>query len=535
MLARDTTRRLPIELFAYVLDYLSQPDVLRCARVSSRWRTISSGHSNYYCFAALRASISPPWSASWHILVSRFCNTLRQCRRRNVHVKISLAVAFDYSGWLNEPDGTINRAKWPDDEPVYDLYVDRVLPAIKATLPFIIDLRISCVKQEYHGRIYDTLRGSTASALRSLCLDFVGSAFDLAAEPLPPDIFCGSAPRLRKLELYDIPLPASPLQVFSAVTHVNLELSECASLRRVLTHFPNATNLDLSRLATGLHPSDRVDERVEHRIRFLTVWLGHHDLLHGRDIAHALEDRNIPSVTINPIEPHTLTVLSALLLRAPQALAMTIEFMSHEFARVLLTAFPPELDDYVRGFTVRTGDTVIGGPQHMEMVLTELRVIQSALVSIIIDYSYLKEFIRATDVLPNLEILTATIDRAVEGVDLWAPPMASPPYWRSHLACRCVVQDWRLVPPMDDDYVLQCPKLAQVVVKGVNPVRVDRCQAAHLGRCLGIPLRVPHDDSPDGPVLCLGKGVSLHGETHALARVFPAVTFLDAADDVADV
>ncbi|KZV82347.1 hypothetical protein EXIGLDRAFT_702661 [Exidia glandulosa HHB12029] len=51
----DPTSRLPPELVTIVLDWLGQPDVLRAARISRRWRAIATGHPSFYAYLVLQS------------------------------------------------------------------------------------------------------------------------------------------------------------------------------------------------------------------------------------------------------------------------------------------------------------------------------------------------------------------------------------------------------------------------------------------------------------------------------------------------
>ncbi|EJD47645.1 hypothetical protein AURDEDRAFT_163102 [Auricularia subglabra TFB-10046 SS5] len=207
----DFTLRLPVELLSWLfrIDNLLQPDVLRAARVSHRWRATAITHRSYYAHISLCASQSVPWSADCDLranyeLHSSATNsaavgkTTARCRKSLIPIA---------GHWLPVEE----------DDPV----TGRVLPAL-------------------HQR-YSALLVS-APRLELLELSF-GRFPEEDAEPLPHDLFAGHAPRLSRVSLGNtnlLPFPpavSTPARVAQLSFIISLSLAHFVLQNKLTTEW----------------------------------------------------------------------------------------------------------------------------------------------------------------------------------------------------------------------------------------------------------------------------------------------------------
>ncbi|KZV84220.1 hypothetical protein EXIGLDRAFT_776755 [Exidia glandulosa HHB12029] len=248
VLTLDPASRLPPELVTSVLDYLGQPEVLRAARISPRWRAIATRHRSFYAHLVL-----DDYAQASHF--DAFCSDVAYVVERNVH--IGLHVVLD----------SVNRIypKTWDDGAV------QVARSLLQACPFIVRFKlfIDCL-----GRLADALDDLLQQPFPMLKeLTLMRRSNDWHDQLLLPASFLsGHTSRLSKLALRGYCFPPSSAGVaysFPRLRTLALDDSRCA-LSDVAARFPDLAELSCS--GTEFIPTDSVGfHRLFPRLKHLDV------------------------------------------------------------------------------------------------------------------------------------------------------------------------------------------------------------------------------------------------------------------------
>lgn len=256
-MGRDCTGNLPLELFAAVFNLLSQPDILRCAQVSRHWRAVAATHKHYFC----HLSLAGPWNCApieWEHRVSKFYNHLLRVVKRRVRCSLHLSIDYPLHGSETEDSDHDRSTHGPAQS------WDRIWPLVQSALPRVIELRIVMSDPpKYAKDIYRHL-DTPAPLLESLFLQLSCQCeFDGPDDDIDdPDgtsraltLFANVAPRLRVVELINVPLPYDIILVFSGVSTCIYNRCDCCmygDVRRIPPLFPSLSHLELSFIELGI-------------------------------------------------------------------------------------------------------------------------------------------------------------------------------------------------------------------------------------------------------------------------------------------
>ncbi|KZV87938.1 hypothetical protein EXIGLDRAFT_839596 [Exidia glandulosa HHB12029] len=242
----DRSVLLPFELLSLILDYVGQPDVLRCAQVTRHWRSVATAHDMFYCHMVLNENGINTSSIAWEFRVSRLSNLLRSCHRRNIHASVELALrpesdfAYDtYDSDSQFDDETFDCSSYSDESPLQFSWLERFLQALRQHLATVIRLSIS---GGYKEQIWNDLR-QPAPLLRLFRI-----ADDL---DVPHDLFAGHAPRLILKHvvadsLARTNISTSNVPAFCAVSSLTLLNTKANDLTNLTSLFPALQTLSVS-------------------------------------------------------------------------------------------------------------------------------------------------------------------------------------------------------------------------------------------------------------------------------------------------
>ncbi|KZV97208.1 hypothetical protein EXIGLDRAFT_833058 [Exidia glandulosa HHB12029] len=303
----DPASRLPPELVTIVLNYLGQPDVLRAARISPRWRAIAISHPSFYAhlvFDDYADLVSDDYASSAHF--EAFCLDVAYVVERNV--RISLHVALDSVTTIRPYTKT-----WLDG-------AVQVARSLLQACPFIVRLRLVTPCLEHlqdaldellvhpYERIHNTLDDLLQQPLP--LLEFIDLTLvrdgNHDARPLPSSFLGGRAPKLRRLVLSGYSLAPSTPGVeysFPRLRTFALDNARCALLN-VAERFPALVELSCS--STEFIPADSVGfHKLFPRLKHLDV-----QPLPGSPLpwTNAEQTAQIASVSYQlrvPLRPHT--------------------------------------------------------------------------------------------------------------------------------------------------------------------------------------------------------------------------------------
>ncbi|EJD47648.1 hypothetical protein AURDEDRAFT_163105 [Auricularia subglabra TFB-10046 SS5] len=490
--ACDVTQRLPVEILSCVLDYLYQPDVLCAARVSRRWRAISRTHRHYYAHICFKNSMSAPWSANWELHVAQFCNKLRRCRKRGVRMSLCVTVVNDAYGWLTglAPNAVGQWTHWmPDTEPVRDLYLERVLPAIRDSLDSVVKLVLEG-DVAYVTHMYSALR-TPAPKLEFLELACMDNVDDVAAPPA--DLFACDAPRLRDVRMFGFSLPSQPVVAFQRARRVTLCFIDQPPLSRIMDIFRAPVSLDIScGNAEGMLPAAQSQVvSFGPNLRTLRLDISPDDRWPA-DIFLAVEKHNVAAIEYDLSGPDLH--LKQLLHNYPSSLNLLYDKEGDDPEGPVMI----HVDDghkYRRTFHIKKGD-----PWDMTR---QLDCIHSHVVFVDILHAYIQDFLREIHQLPVLT--TLRID--VRGYHEDYERLGNGAFWATAYACygdedyiylrdepiHCSADHWDpetgwgpaldTLDRFDPDFAAECPQLRDFeLYDGDGEAIVDRRELVHLAR-----------------------------------------------------
>lgn len=285
---------------------------------------------------------------------------------------------------------------------MYDLYIDRVLPAIRDSLPLVARF-VLAARPGYEDAVYSSLRGA-APILEYLSLELVDPEFTRQALPPPSDLFAESAPRLRSVYFQHITLPTAPLPVFSHVTSVDLHFLQQPPLQHIVANFPRAERLSMT---CGENPvlSGDLPARFAEHIQYLKLWGLEGD--YPSDICHAVAAQKIPFLEIEFGDYHR-PVLCHFLHHPPVLLDCRIQTQSRYWTNIALEdSVAPDSDlKYRRLFRIDSSE-----PGDTTYVLDQLKCLQHTLTTIEIDHEHLQNFVMTFATLPVLHTFKIQLDR----------------------------------------------------------------------------------------------------------------------------
>ncbi|EJD55609.1 hypothetical protein AURDEDRAFT_148014 [Auricularia subglabra TFB-10046 SS5] len=541
---RDPVHRLPVELVTCIFDLLAQPDVLRVAGVSHDWRAIATANKDYYARLVLLPTKSSPWSADWELQVARFCNHLRRCRRRGVRTSIYLAFHSQPYVWQESWRGIAHECNSEVglDQPEVDLYVDRVIPALKESMATVMNLVIQGNKFYSH-HVYGALC-SPAPQLEYLVLEESLSPIGRIM-PLPVDLLAGHAPRLRTVKLLFTPIPDDPITAFANVPHVELTCAVQPPLRSIIASFTRPTRLYIRCGYCGLDKQQyaQPDKQLHAqpvsfgpRLMSLKISWGVDGPL-APDLRVALEEQPVPSVEVDLCWSEA--TMDYFLHHAPKLLALTFHSLLvltspyTDGVQLRVEGLPRSTapDRYFRAFNADT-------EKFRRQLVPQLRLVQMRIAELSIPHALLSVFVRAVHDLRELRVLSVNVTGHV------LTASARPAFWWPDEAWSCfryTALDPLPVPPdfdpgaQDDPWpdpeplnsldeskhaTISCPSLHRFELCNDEAARlayVNRRQLVHFGRVLSL-LR-----SEPSVTLCL-KGVRLYGSAHVgLSMMFSEI------------
>lgn len=225
----DYSAKLPVEVLARILDWMSFLDLVRAGHVSKRWRDISRHHPNFW----QTIKLSSTESAS----IDRYNAQLRVSARYSIKVHLNIV-------GTSEPETART-----------------VLAALARNIHRVEKLHIQA-DPDRAVDVFGALQ-SPAPRLRQFVLSF--NVAPMHAPAFPCNIFDGDAPLLRAVMLNDICIPEDPVPAFALVEtawHAESMFStdQCGEwiyVQRWLQIFPAASSL-------GFHGGERrMDPRTD--------------------------------------------------------------------------------------------------------------------------------------------------------------------------------------------------------------------------------------------------------------------------------
>ncbi|EJD36622.1 hypothetical protein AURDEDRAFT_129947 [Auricularia subglabra TFB-10046 SS5] len=367
-------------------------------------------HKAYYARATIHNPFSAPWSTDMDLRVSKFCQTLRRCKRRSVRLSLDIDIEWDRGRWLWDL-GIRRHHSWLDDEPLCDLFVERILPALADVLPLVFKLRIRAYPG-YPEAIYGALRGA-APLLEYLELDLSDeyNGYEAEAPPPPHDLLASNAPRLRVLRLADIELPSTPIHAFQHVDDVHVEFVSQPALSHIMACLPRPTCL---RISGGKYNPDpgayAVTASFGPRIRTLVLSLAIYED-YPEDICNALKLQRIQHVQLD-FSSGALDIFP-FLDYLPEYLSLAVQPDRDGFAglgRIEFAPADPLSDACTRAFVFSDLDF------KRPFLRTQLSLLSHRLVRVEMLHKYLTKFVYAMRSLPELTVLAVDITHT-----LWRP------------------------------------------------------------------------------------------------------------------
>ncbi|KZV78247.1 hypothetical protein EXIGLDRAFT_847702 [Exidia glandulosa HHB12029] len=240
----DCFHRIPTELVSYILDFLTQRDVLNVAATCARLKNVASAHQLFYRYISLR--VPQPYyiandvdSLALSPEIIRFEQSMDDARQAQRRVSVSIWIPFFSSPWWSNLNWDMIRSD-------YSLVIQqRVVATLGRSLQdYVISLTIhtQCFGGLFHG-IFST---TPALYLRHLSLSLYDESDDSGYEEwhgnvISAEIFACLAPRLRSVEI-DNRVTNYPIAAFSRVREVILT-SGLIPLHDVALHFPQVQHL----------------------------------------------------------------------------------------------------------------------------------------------------------------------------------------------------------------------------------------------------------------------------------------------------
>ncbi|EJD39314.1 hypothetical protein AURDEDRAFT_153894 [Auricularia subglabra TFB-10046 SS5] len=503
-------RPMASELSLYVLDNLGQPDVIRAARVSRRWRSVAVIHRYYYASIVFWSPTSAPWSLDTDFTVSKFCQTLRWCKLRGVRLCLDLDIERDAGRWIWDYD--IQRDYgWLDVGSLHDPFVECVLPALADVLSQVVKLRLKAhPEHHYPDYVYASLRGA-APLLGHFELDLSDESgrYGMHAPPPPLDLFASNAPQLRTVKLWDIELPDMPIPALLPVDDVDLQFIFQPPLSLITACFPRSRSL-LMRCGndTLILESPAPAATFSPTLQRLKLHLSLYDEF-PPDIRAALKTERIPHVELGFCSegPDIFSLIDHL----PEYLSLALrpdpeDHPDNDGRMELAPAEQSSSNPLTRAFAFSDYD-------FEDPLLAQLSLLNHRLVRIEIAHKFLARAVLSMRSLPELKTLTIDITDMLG--DFWHPeymyyPRRVIPVFQdasSNRESSSAVLPLEAVYQGSEEWTLDCPKLTRLALHdgGASSV-IETRELLHLARDLSL-LRSDSD-----PLVTLElEGVSVAG------------------------
>ncbi|KZV95256.1 hypothetical protein EXIGLDRAFT_748220, partial [Exidia glandulosa HHB12029] len=245
----DYSLRLPNEMVTRAFHYLSQPDVLRVARVCSRWRSVARKVPGFYAHLILDGDHFNKLPA-YEQRIETFTRQLRDAASAGFRLSLVISVQWDADEQLDtdySSDEEYHHDAYDLDEIMPKLVREAVIRVLPQYLPRIVKLHVA-----FPAACFDDLQQSLlypAPELSSLGLDFVGSGEigeDEVLSSLSVDLFNGHTPKLTSLKLANVPLVEGlVIPALSRVPTLYLEYYADMDIPVIASHFPAVRHLSL--------------------------------------------------------------------------------------------------------------------------------------------------------------------------------------------------------------------------------------------------------------------------------------------------
>ncbi|EJD44933.1 hypothetical protein AURDEDRAFT_166118 [Auricularia subglabra TFB-10046 SS5] len=484
----DYTAHLPAEVLLCVFDWLDQPNVLGAALVSRRWRSAALKHHNHYAYLQLLRTNAAPWSTDVDFGVAAFCQSLRHCARHQLKLSLSIFLAADPTGWLEEIDGTTHDYSWLGLDVAGDAYAERLLPALKSCLAQVVSLRVSA-RKEYYDSLYSAL---CTPAPRLTKLDMNMSDFEspdseeLEGPPLPVDFLGRHAPQLRSVQLFRVQLPTAPIHVFADVPKVELSCRFQPPLKHVEAIFPRARDLFIGGGWILPDASVYVPRTTFSGLRELGLCA-----LTDEECTPELQEamRHCRSVYIDNTDGELF--LRPLLghLEGPFSVTLDKDDGTRFYARLEVTGLSEAPDQYSR---ILDFDDY----HFSRKFLPQLAQYCGRIVELDVHYQFLAALVEGLDELPVLETLTIDVSDMRRWERLWRPTYmhglrgvsvresSEPLTWRARDGVPL-----EAIYSGDPRLRVRCPRLDQFVLQRDDSkacITLDTFELLHLARDLSL-------------------------------------------------
>ncbi|KZV95266.1 hypothetical protein EXIGLDRAFT_748225 [Exidia glandulosa HHB12029] len=479
----DYSSRLPAEMLASIFELLSQPDVLRVARVCHRWRAVARLVPTFYAHVGLEVN--------WLYDIQEYRSELEEYTRElgdaaGTGFRLSMMISVQWDGLESEDDGSIHDGETRNyylDERMAILVRETVLRALPKYLDSIVKLHVVLPRYCIHD--LSKALAHPAPNLHLLILDFFGDGdyrYDPLVDYLAVDLFNGHAPQLTKVLLANVGLRTEPaIPAFAAVRDLCVDGYTDAIIPALPLNFP--------------------------AVRHLTI-----DSMHALDLAFDDSD----SFSLSPfLSLQTLVVASQDVERGLPVMPNAL-LKGQPVRRVYLRLSSPDFADI--GFAITSLLTPSQSPTHLSMFhlnRTELKTYPESLSRVDGNYSaaYMIELHRiANDTRLTLLLDSAHSEPAAGHLASLAPSLYITDMRFAFSQAQLICEQFEALPQLIalrvvldefgcDTYILNedrpsvdCPRLEKITIYASGAYGLDRLQAI---------LAVLHEFASAGPVLVL--------------------------------
>ncbi|KZW01853.1 hypothetical protein EXIGLDRAFT_716499 [Exidia glandulosa HHB12029] len=252
----DYTTRLPPELLAAVLDELKQPDVLRTAALSSRWRASAKDHPQFYAYLALKTSARSPYDRSSQgsggtprqdgppkLLdqIDAFARRVREAFLRDMRLRLKVQ--------LEERQLTAEQT--PAE------VGNSISGTLMNVISRVIQLDISIPRTVWQAML--TVLGQTAPLLRTLKINLG----PMLAANMTEELVAGSAQNVNRLALVGFGMPPRTSLSSSNAVHVRLGHFPVTAFASICHVFPRVASLVVDQIIVDpAGPNDDIPRPV---------------------------------------------------------------------------------------------------------------------------------------------------------------------------------------------------------------------------------------------------------------------------------
>lgn len=240
MSRHNLTDLLADELIALTLNLLETRDLFSCAGTSKRLRGVAQSLDGYVFRCRLQSNIA--FGLRFAQLSEKFLERLAKLGGARLPLKIDVFVTHHGRDWvpLGDRDSQVPRNGIYNNSNLHD-----IIKEIMHNMDYVVELLLTLPANA--GTVLEPILRTAAPRLRYLFID-LDEAHRSAVDPqlsLCTSLFSGTAPRLQRVNLRSVQLPANSIPAFARVSSLVVHDPHFFALERISTNFPSARNFRL--------------------------------------------------------------------------------------------------------------------------------------------------------------------------------------------------------------------------------------------------------------------------------------------------